>query len=138
MLPHASRNFVRGTTVGALLVCAACDIMDDGLGVACTDNFVNGILVRVQDSLTGAPAASGATLIARDGAYADTVVVPPGAPNPDTWVLATAGERPGTYDLTVSKAGYLTWQRSGVVVRMDDYGCHPQTVELAALLQRSP
>jgi len=120
-----------------LLGMISCDIVD-GRDIYCLDNFVSGLEVRVQDSLTGAPAASGAMLIARDGAYADTAVVPPGAANPDTWVLSVAGERPGTYTVTVSKDGYLTWQRTGVVVRMDQYGCHPQTVELVALLQRSP
>ena len=121
-----------------LLGMIGCDILDSSRDVVCLDNFVSGLAVRVQDSLTGAPAASGAMLIARDGAYADTAVVPSGAANPDSWVLTAAGERPGTYTVTVSKNGYLTWPRTGVVVRMDEYGCHPQTVELVALLQRSP
>lgn len=121
-----------------LLGMISCDILESRTGVLCTDNFERGLEVRVQDSLTGAPAASGAMLIARDGAYADTAVVPPTAANPDAWVLAAAGERPGTYTVTVTKDGYLTWERTGVVVRMDDYGCHVVTVELVARLQRTP
>jgi len=132
-------HFARGALSLLLLGMSGCDILDSSSrDVICTDNFVVGIAVTVQDSLTGAPAASGAMLIAREGAYADTAVVPPNAPNPDSRVLGAAGERPGTYTVTVSKNGYRTWERTGVVVTMDEYGCHVRTVELVARLQPSP
>ena len=112
----------------------ACDLLDSDPAL-CTDEFVYGLHVTVQDSVTGAPAASGAQLIARDGAYADTVTVPPAAEDPDNWVLQAAGERPGVYTVTVRKAGFLAWERTGVVVTADD--CHVRTVELTARLQRA-
>ena len=116
------------------IAASACDLLDDP--VICTDNFVWGLHVMVQDSLTGEPAAAGAQLIARDGAYADTATVPPAAEEPDSWVLRAAGERPGVYSVTVRKEGFFPWERTGVVVTADE--CHVRTVELTARLQRVP
>jgi hypothetical protein len=121
----------------SVLALGACDLVDSPQ-VFCTDNFVYGLVVAVQDSLTGAPTASGAQLIARDGAYADTMAFPPNRPDLDDRTLTGAGERPGTYTATVSKAGFLDWVRSGIVVTEDQYGCHVQPVSLTARLQRAP
>jgi hypothetical protein len=107
-------------------------------GVVCTDNIVWGINATVQDSLTGAPAASGARLIARDGTYADTTTMPFGHEDPNRGTLFAAEERPGVYTVTVDKAGFLTWERSGIVVTMDEYDCHVVPVHLVARLRRSP
>jgi hypothetical protein len=128
---------VTRTLLGALaLAVSSCDLLDNGDRI-CTANFVHGLHVIVQDSLAGTPAASGARLIARDGAYADTATVPPAAEDPDNWVLRAAGERPGTYTVTVEKSGFVTWQRSNVVVAMDDYDCHVVPAQLTARLQRA-
>ena len=122
----------------ALLVLAAsaCDLTDSD--VICTSNIVWGLHVTVQDSVTGAPTASGARLIARDGAYADTTSQPIGHANPDSGILIAAEERPGFYTVTVEKSGFLTWERAGVVVTMDDYDCHVIPVNLVARLRRDP
>lgn len=78
-------NFSRSVLALLLLLAASgCDLIGDSLPVNCTDNFVMGLHLSVQDSLTGAPAASGAVLITREGAYADTAVAPSAAQNPDT------------------------------------------------------
>jgi hypothetical protein len=129
-------RLVRPTAVGLIAVAAsACDLLDSE-PIFCTGEFVSGLHVSVQDSVTGAPTASGAQLIARDGAYADTATVPPAAPNPDAWVLLAAGERPGVYVVTVRKAGFATWERTGVEVTADE--CHVRPVALTARLQRVP
>ncbi len=120
----------------ALLSVAGCDLLDDNTGLACTANFVFGLEVAVQDSSTGAPAASGAQLIAQDGAWADTVAFPSNRPDLDAQPLVSAGERPGTYTVTVRKAGFRDWQRSGVVVTADE--CHVHPVDLTARLQPAP
>ena len=120
----------------ALLTIGGCDLLDNKLGVDCTDNFVFGLEVAVQDSSTGAPAASGAQLIAQDGAWADTVGFPPTRPDLDALPLVGAGERAGTFTVTVRKAGFRDWQRSGIVVTADE--CHVHTVELTARLQPAP
>ena len=97
---------------------------------SCTDELRYGIAVAIRDAVTGAPAAAGARLIAREGDYIETV---DGPAVPDLIVLGAAGERPGKYTVTVQKAGYQTWTRSNIWVR--DGGCHVKTVQFEARLQ---
>ena len=113
----------------------ACDLLNNG-DVVCTGEERPGIEVTVQDSLTGTPAASGTELIVQDGAYADTVSYPPNRPDLDAEPLRSAWERRGTYAVTVRKAGFSGWARSGIVVTADE--CHVRTVALIARLQRTP
>ena len=119
----------------ATFALGACEALDS-LPVDCTDNFVWGLQVQVQDSVTSAPSASGAQLIARDGAYADTASYPPNRPDLDDLPLVGAGERAGTYTVTVRKSGFLDWERSNVVVTADE--CHVRPVALTARLKRTP
>jgi hypothetical protein len=131
MLPLRCSRLV-GPALAAVAL-AACDLVE---GPICTGVFVWGLRVTVQDSVTGAPAASGAQLIARDGAYADTSAFPPDRPDLDGQPLVAAGERPGTYTVTVRKSGFMEWVRTGVVVTADE--CHVRPVDVAARLQRAP
>lgn len=75
--------------------------------------------LEIRDARTGAPAAYGATVIARDGAYADTVQ-PSKYWSPETGHLAVligvAENRPGTYDVTITHPEYQTWSREGIRV----------------------
>lgn len=118
---------------GALLV-AGCGPLTS---VACTADFRYGLNVTVVDSVTNAPPAS-ALLVARTGTVVDSVG--PVAPQPlvlngpPTLQLAAAGERPGTYDLTVRAPGYREWTRTGVKVTADE--CHVRGIALTARLQR--
>lgn len=102
--------------------------------VECTTEYVYGLNVQVQDSLTGAWIAAGATLIAREGTFVDSVTAPANRPHEDKFPLQAAGERPGTYDLLVRREGYRPWSRSGVRVRGGK--CHVERVNLIARLQR--
>ena len=70
-----------------------------------------GFAVTAVDGASGAPAAAGATLVARSGAYADSMTA-----TRDDEVLYGADDRPGRYDLTVRKPGYREWARAGLVV----------------------
>ena len=99
----------------------------------CTAEFVYGISVRVRDSVSGAPTASGATLVARDGSYADSVRAVGGL-DADAIPLSVAGERAGIYSLTLRKAGFGDWTLQGVRVERGE--CHVVPVALTALLQR--
>jgi hypothetical protein len=97
---------------------------------ACTTDFRHGVVVEVRDSLTDAPAASGARLIVRDGAYADTSDQ---LPFMDPLTLRAAGERGGTYDVTVEKPDHRDWTRARVRVLEDE--CHVIPVRIEARLQ---
>ena len=119
---------------GAAILCllsAGCAV--SGSPVVCTGQFVYGLGVQVQDSVTGAWIASGATLTARDGAFVDSASARGSGPEWDAQPLAAAGERPGTYDVTVRREGYRLWTRSGVQV--EGGTCHVRPVQLVARLQ---
>jgi hypothetical protein len=102
----------------------------------CTTEFRFGLSVQVKDSVSGAWAASGAQLVLRDGAYADSASYPPNRSDLDALSLNGAGERAGTYEVTVRKAGFMTWQRQAVRVTANE--CHVNSVSLTAMLTKLP
>lgn len=116
---------------GIVLVGAACSNPYEQ--AICTDDFRYGLLVYAQDSVTGAAIASGATLVARDGDFEDTFTHPAGRPDLDARPLVSAGERAGTYQVTVTKPGYAPWTRNNVTVTRNV--CHVDRTELTARLQ---
>lgn len=109
------------------------------------DGFARpGIVIEVRDARTGMPAWYDATVIARDGAYADTIAGPLGHPPEykDRVVLLWAAEnRTGTYEVTITHPQYQTWYREGIRVRNSgesspfDNSPLPETVHIVAELQ---
>lgn len=87
------------------------------ISIVCTAEMLAGLNVVVRDSVTGTPAAVGATLRAISGTWRDSLVVPA------SWVgyvgWGTAWERAGTYTVTVDRDGYLPWRRDSIVVPRD-------------------
>ena len=102
----------------------------------CTRERRPGVVVRVLDARTNRPPPRGATLVARDGAFADSTAL--AEPRPERGggvgevVLRTARERAGTYALEVRSPGYRPWRAGGVVVHQGI--CHVETVELIVYL----
>lgn len=109
----------------------ACSQPSQANGVVCTALFAYGLSVTVVDSASGSPAGAGATVVARDGAYADSATGAPGRPEFPSFSLA--GERAGTYSISVTRPGYKPWSRSGVEVTKDV--CHVRGVAITAKLQ---
>jgi hypothetical protein len=110
-------------------------ITECGLLVDCDTGIAPAIVVEVRNANTGEPAAAGALGTVRDGTYMDSLyqysfagAVP--------LSLAGADERPGTYTVTIEKAGYETWTVTGVTV--GDSNCHVETVNLTAELAPIP
>jgi hypothetical protein len=99
----------------------------------CTQEFRPGLVVYVKDSVTRAGVASGASLVVREGSYKDSVAALISGPDQDNFPLSAAGERSGTYQITVLKPGYTTWLQSNV--RVTSNVCHVNTVTLTAFLQ---
>lgn len=102
-----------------------------GLGRACTDEPVAGIMLTVVDSASGEQLEFGeVTVLVRDGTYRDSVSIPEsGAPA----VFLLASDRPGTYEVSVTADEYEDWASGSVVVVED--ACHVRTVEVLARLQ---
>ena len=119
----------------AAFVIVACSSSDYS-GPICTADFRAGLVVYVHDSLSDTPIASGASLVARDGAYKDSVAFPAGRTDLNASPLSSAGERAGTYQVTVTKPGNLPWTKSNVVVTANE--CHVNTVTLTARLVPAP
>lgn len=96
------------------------------------------IAVRVRDAQTGLFIGTGATAIASIGtSYADTVRI--ASTDPDS-TPAYVGNRPGTFDVTVRKAGYADWSQKGIVVLPNLVPCdaEPVTTSIVATLTKAP
>ncbi|HET7274543.1 MAG TPA: hypothetical protein VFI91_05160 [Longimicrobiaceae bacterium] len=117
-----------------LLIAGACN--NPPTSYVCTADVRPGIMVRVEDAVTGAPIAEGATGIAREGDYTEELQITGWENLPSGEQVATTlsglNERPGTYDVTIDKAGYVPWQAENV--RITEGLCHVETVELTAEL----
>lgn len=105
----------------------ACDLLsgeDSGDGTVCTEQYVYGLTVSVQDE-AGGP-VSGATVTAVDQV---------GTPQTDfedagdSGTFMGLGEATGTFTVTISKAGFVTQETS---VTLESDGCHvvPQILDI--------
>ena len=125
---------LRGIGIGiGIVACAAlglvsCDAVEP---LACTDQFVYGLAVEVVDATNGVGLAASATLTLRDGDFLQT-----STESFDGLTLLGAGERAGTYEVTVSHPGYADWMRSSIEVTADE--CHVIPVTLRAELVALP
>jgi hypothetical protein len=97
----------------------------------CTTSVEPGLVVRVLEDATGAPAAHGASGLAVDDEYRE-VLRNPTPDDPAAPFLYGADEREGTYVVSVTKDGYQPWIRAGVRVTAGE--CHVRTVTLETRL----
>ena len=124
----------RALLAAAALGLAACAVPSDP-NYACTAVFVPGVTVTITDSLTGTIAGmTGAWAAAREGTYSDSAAA---LSLPSQLVVNLAGERVGTYVVSVGATGYKTQSTSGVTVVKPD-ACHVKTVLINARLVRTP
>ncbi len=110
------------------LFAGACQAPFNGGGTVCTAQFVFGISATVTDAGTGANITPGSYLVVREGAYVDSVSAMGD-------FLAAAGERAGTYTVTIGRSGYSSFSQSGVRVTRNE--CHVNPVRLEARLVRA-
>jgi len=99
----------------ALLTTGASALSGCLMETSCTTIYAYGVSATVRDTRTGAPLTN-ATLVLVDGAYRETMT---SFGQPGTY--AGAGEREGTYTLTVTAQGYQPASRT-IVVTGDE--CH--------------
>ena len=107
----------------------------DNTPTVCTSIGAFAITAVVRDASTAGPAAFGATLVARDGAFADSATgLYSGSDERLATHLNVALDRPGTYDVTVRKAGYQSWTRQGVRVEQGECRVEGRTLDVRLIL----
>jgi len=109
---------IAGLSLSALST-AAC-LVDPG--VSCTDQYVYGLTVNVVDD--AGDALCGATVTLTEGDYEEVL-----EESTDCAYIG-AGERAGTYSLTVEKEGYTSAGVSEVVIGEDECHVLPETVDV--------
>lgn len=97
--------------------------------VICTALYAYGLTVTVVDAPTGDSLRVAPAGVAHDGSWSETMQVFGNH-------LLGAGERAGTYDITVTAPGYRAWDTTGVKVTADE--CHVRGVNLTARLAPEP
>ncbi len=92
-----------------------CTPSDPTGGIACTEIFVYGVNVTVTDADSGDPVL-GATLTLTEDEFTETLI------EMSDGAYAGAGERAGTYTLTVAASGFASQTIDNIVVTEDE--CH--------------
>ena len=89
----------------------------------CGEPGTVGLVVEVRDAITDAPAASGATAIASQGAYSETLEAH------DALYLVGLVDQEGMFDLVVTKPGYQAAHETAIEIE-NDCGRDPAEVEI--------
>ena len=105
------------------------------VGTVCTAEARPALLVGLTDSIApNTTMFTNVSVVARDGAYRDSVFLPIHPAPPSSSPVALVYERAGTYEVTVRANGYRPWVRGAIVVQRDQ--CHVVTVPITARLAR--
>jgi hypothetical protein len=106
--------------------------LGDLIGIACTSELRANLVVEVRDSLTGAPAAWGATGIAvHDGGRTTTLSAFDSLHLGGSW----AREQAGGYHVSVRKPGYTPVETRSSV---DEDACHVKTGRVQVRIAPNP
>lgn len=124
---HVSKKLLLLFMMAPLLMASTCDSSDED-PINCTLEVVDGLHVTVLDNANGQPLVEGVTVNAVDGTYQESLELIPGLEN----LFAGAGERTGTYTITVTKSGYQTYTSAPIVVTRNV--CHVITQSLTVSL----
>ena len=106
-----------------LLITSSCENDNDDQ-IFCTQEFVYGLNVIVLDATTGNPLVEGVTVEATDGGYHETLQLVPGL----EYSFTGAGERVGTYTVTITKEGYQTSTSLPIIVTRNVCHVIPQSL----------
>jgi hypothetical protein len=111
-----------------LAACGAGSILGDKV---CTTEARAGITVTVVDSVTGALAGRGSTIVAREGTFTDVVSNTFTSQGDGPYGLVY--ERAGVYTVSVQQSGYVPWLKNNVQVTAGE--CHVNGTTVTARLQ---
>jgi hypothetical protein len=98
----------------------------------CTAPASVSVVVTATDSITGVPVADSATGVVQDGAYRDSLRFEPSSDE------LAAGNRVGTFAITIDRPRYQPWVRNGVRVSQVGPCGNVIPVRVAARLQPLP
>ncbi len=88
--------------------------------IICTYNFVYGLAINFTEKTTANPINGNITIVAKDGNYEETLEI-----SESNMSFYGAGERKGTYILTVTADNYKTFVSEPIIVTADE--CHVLT-----------
>jgi hypothetical protein len=108
-----------------LLLSASCDNSNQNQ-IVCTQQFVYGLNIIVLDATTGNPIFQDIEVKAVDGTHEELLELVPGL----EYAFAGAGERIGSYTITVTKASYQTYTSDPITVTRDDCHVIPQSLTI--------
>jgi hypothetical protein len=94
----------------------------------CNALFAYGITLKVQNAATGAPITDSATVVITDGSYVESYDYLGAPGQPTSGLLSAAGERAGTYSISIRKTGFAPYDTVGVKVTRDVCLVHPVRV----------
>ncbi|MFO0089419.1 MAG: hypothetical protein ACK518_01155, partial [bacterium] len=109
-------------TLSCLFLLSSCEDNDDQ--IVCTDQFVYGLNVIVLDAVSGNPIFQDIEVKAVDGTYQEILELVPSL----EYTFVGAGERAGTYVVTVTKAGFQTFTSAPIVLTRDECHVIPQSL----------
>jgi hypothetical protein len=101
------------------------------LGICAAPRSIS-VVVDVTDSITGAAVADSAIGAIQDGAYRDSLTLVPQSSE------LAAGNRVGTFTITINRPRYQPWVRSGVRVSQTGPCGNVIPARIAAHLQAAP
>lgn len=101
--------------------------------LACTQEAVYGINIRVVDSNTEQAFACDASVIITGDDYYQKLNNPQDQNCDEEWIFAGALERKGRYSIIVQKPGFKDWYQNNLVVTANR--CHVNAVEITAALE---
>lgn len=110
-----------------LVLASGCSLFDEECGLL---DGLPSVYVRATDTTTGRPITNGIEVVARDGAFSETLVGEGGQ-------YVGVFNRPGTYTVTVSGGGYETASAS-VVVGVRECGGETYADEASVEVALSP
>jgi len=106
-----------------LISFTSCKIEDDDQ-IACTEQFVYGLNVVLKDATTSNIINTDVEVIATDGDYEETLMTTSGYDS-----FFGAGERAGTYIITVTSANYDTFTSDPITLTRDVCHVIPKVLE---------
>lgn len=120
-------NFKIVTLLALLSVCSiSCKTDDVPDSIICTEQFVYGLNITLKDAITSNIINSDVELIATDGTYQETLMTGNGIDS-----FFGAGERPGTYIVTVTSPNYQTFISDPITLISDECHVIPKTFEFS-------